>query len=156
GAVEHSDVVTQTSVATSGSSVLTVSDTVTVNGTAFDSFSTNTAPVSDTDSLSYAGMAASIYIDKEVSLDNITWHDTNGPTDPHNNLEPIVILTGTTVHYRAIVYNTGSAPLTITGVTDTAIQGAIPGATFTFNGGNPGVVIAAGGSATTDVESESA
>src|SRR5262249_33561017 len=96
------------------------------------------ATVSASDGASFTGVTPGVTIDKQISADVPKCLDMGpGPLDSRT------VRAGWTVHYGAIVTNTGALRQTVS-VTDN------PAATVTFNGGNASVTLAAGGSATSD------
>ncbi|MBW4092089.1 MAG: hypothetical protein HIU82_13425, partial [Proteobacteria bacterium] len=113
-------------------------DTATVNGTV--TVGVNSGSVTAQDSADYTGVAGSVTIDKQVSLNGTTWQDVgagvlNGPT----------ALVGGTIYERVIVTDTG--PLAINGAVVTDVNGP---AGFTF-GGSGTVAIGVGQTITSDV-----
>ena len=125
--------------------------------TATASTSFNNQTVSDTDQADYTGQTASVFIDKMVSVDGINWIE-----EGQGNIQDVMLLAGDTVYYRVEVRNTGEATLNVSGASDHADAGVIPlnpytnDYSFTFNGGSPTVVLAAGESIFSDVLIEQA
>ncbi len=116
-------------------------DTATVTATANDGM--GTATVTGSDTADYTGVAASVSIDDQVSLDGNTWYDVGSAV--FNNPTTLV---GGTIYERAIITDTGATALSNVSIGDAGTGSAA--SVFTV-GGAATTTLAVGQTVTSDV-----
>ncbi|MCM8639008.1 MAG: DUF11 domain-containing protein, partial [Candidatus Accumulibacter sp.] len=78
------------------------------------------------DDANYFGATGAVVIEKQVSADNVNWHDAD-------DAPGLTILAGEEVYYRVRVTNSGSLPATVN-LSDVNVVGGDPALDFKFGG----------------------
>ncbi|MBL8392461.1 MAG: DUF11 domain-containing protein, partial [Candidatus Accumulibacter sp.] len=78
------------------------------------------------DDANYFGATGAVVIEKQVSADNVNWHDAD-------DAPGLTILAGEDVYYRVRVTNSGSLPATVN-LSDVNVVGGDPALDFKFGG----------------------